>query len=64
MAAIGDNGIREDSVSGRMAAPGTDEAADQEIVYLQMSVNEFDQGPFIVGMNAHTPPEATDRAGF
>ena len=51
-------------MSGRMAAPGTDEAANQEIVYLQMSVNEFDQGPFIVGMNAHTPPEATDRAGF
>ena len=64
VAGIGNNGIREDSVGGGTAAPGTDEPADKEIVFLRTAINKFDQGTFVIGMNAHTAPAAADRADF
>lgn len=65
--AVRDDRIREHSVSGRTPALPADQTADTEADLYGPATDEFDQGPVIVGVNAHlscAPTERTDlRAG-
>ena len=62
--AEGDKRIREHRVSGRTLAPPADQAADTQAGLHGSAIDEFDQGPVIVGMDAHLSLAPAVRTGL
>lgn len=62
--AVGDNGIREHSVRGRMLTPAADQAADAQTDLHRPSIDEFNQGPAIIAVDPHLASASTARTDF
>ena len=63
VSAVGDDGIRQYSMSGWISALMADQAADTQAVSGRFSINEVYQSTVIVGVNAKLTFAATERTG-